>query len=196
VEGKKKIAGILESSDWQGVCFVPSSVLTLRTVGASDGLVIDIGGSGVKVNSVSGGKVTFHSVGFSNISEISGQSKDKANTAWFSDKANSSAICGALFTPKSSQNLVSLAVSVLKQANNASVAGNIVLTGGISQVSGLLERLQGEIGVAYSDFPVSITLAAKPLISAWLGAVDLVNQDPPSFVGSSEIESSVVQFLA
>lgn len=37
---------------WAGVAFVPASVLSLRTVGATTGLVVDLGASGARVNSV------------------------------------------------------------------------------------------------------------------------------------------------
>ena len=47
-------------------------------------------------------------------------------------------------------------------------------------MSGVVDKLKAELGSRYSgDFAVSV--ASQPLLSAWLGAADLAEQDPPEF---------------
>jgi actin-like ATPase involved in cell morphogenesis len=53
-------------------------------------------------------------------------------------------------------------------------ASEVTLTGGISLVEGVKNRLASELGV-------DVVLVPSPLLSAWLGAVDLAQQDPPEF---------------
>jgi len=173
-EGRAKIVQSIQSNQWQGLQFIPASILTLRTLGFTSGLVVDFGASGVRVNAVVNGKVVEHHFGVSSIGSLdNGSSKDKFRESWYKDNANAGAICDTLLGPGGA---VDMAHKVLQAVPG--VANHVVLTGGLSLVHGLEGRFASELGEKHGG--AKVQRATNPLLCAWLGAVDLVQNDPDS----------------
>lgn len=169
--GKEKLNSILFNSEWQGVAYVPSSVLTLRTVVDNTGLVVDLAGSGIRVNAVVNGVVTAHAFSPQDWSALSGQKASKPHDAWMKDAANAATIISAVFEPASGKGVVALVSDVLAQ--EGSVASNTVITGGLALVSGLVDKLKGELAAK----GCKVQVVAEPLLSAFSGAVDLAQEE-------------------
>jgi len=173
-EGRAKISQSVQSAQFLGLQFIPASILTLRTLGLTSGLVVDFGASGVRVNAVVDGKVVEHHFGASSIFSLdNGSSKDKFRESWYKDKANAGAICNALLGPGGAVDMAHKALQAVPGA-----ASHVVLTGGFSQVEGLESRFTSELGAKHGG--AKVQRAANPLLSAWLGAIDLVQNDPDS----------------
>jgi len=171
---RAKIAQTIQSNQWLGIQFIPSSILTLRTLGLTSGLVVDFGASGVRVNAVVDGKVSEHQFGVSSIGSLdNGSSKDKYRESWYKDQANAGVICDTLL---GAGGAVDMAHRVLQAVPG--VANHVVLTGGLSLVHGLESRFTSELGAKHSG--AKVQRVENPLLAAWLGAVDLVQNDPDS----------------
>jgi actin-related protein len=75
----------------------------------------------------------------------------------------------------------------------AGLYGSIQLTGGLSQLPNLKQRLELELrALAPCQYPINITTTDTPIDQAWKGAVNIVRQEPIEkwSIGRDEWESS------
>eukprot|EP01126_Amoeba_proteus_P058817 TRINITY_DN7639_c0_g1_i3.p1 TRINITY_DN7639_c0_g1~~TRINITY_DN7639_c0_g1_i3.p1 ORF type:complete len:233 (-),score=42.52 TRINITY_DN7639_c0_g1_i3:156-854(-) len=185
-EGKEKVISLLMNSDWQGVSFVPASVLTLKSENLATGLVVDVGASGVRCNAVLDGRVVSESSNLYNIMQLSGKKDHTSNEEWLKNPANASKILNALFKPTRGTGLVELVVSVLQKVKSREMASHIILTGGLSLVKGLKDQLSLQLASRYTAFPVAIRASSSPLVSSYVGAVRLIEDNQVTFITGVE----------
>lgn len=103
------------------------------------------------------------------------------------DASNAATILSAVFEPASGKGVSALVSEVLAKEGsgtkklclqlNVTVASNVVVTGGVSLVSGLVDKLKAEL----ASQGCSVQQAAEPLLSAFSGAVDLAQEESLEF---------------